>query len=457
MAVKAATELYKFVNRFARKLAAKPSGEGIMQISNKQAAIDAANDILTKFKKYKVPNEAIQSENDVKVIYNQIIGMEDQRLRRNVISPGDPRYQEITERIFGKKPGDVVDLTGKKIDTSRPIQGGKNVELTHNEKIDWLVKNVSPTAKQTIPPKPALEAMLKDGREDLIDHFFEMHTKNLGKPKVNIDTSGLKHPDLVKKMMTDEKLKPTLVKTEAQIKTKLEGMNKKTVDRIRRRRFEAAQKAEREKMAKDPEYIPEILDPEDFASGGIAGMLGETDRVPYKDGKNGFSGTFDEWRKQNPSREELLSQDPSKNIGDYIKPIPQFDERGNLIPIFSKTGKQQIEGLPEGITSDKEVFNLIIGLDIPITEKIKILGDIGFSKFRDKVEKGDKELGLYDQPGNVDKNIGIGYDDNGLSGSFMYNPDTGGYNVGFTKQVDFNKWLMGKADGGIAGIMNKFS
>ena len=128
------------------------------------------------------------------------------------------KYLEKRDTLFGPEKADVFDLTGKKIDTSKPILGGKNVELTHNEKIDWLVKNVSPTAEQTIPPKAALEAMLKDGREDLIDHFFEMHTKELGKPKINIDTSGLKHPELVKKMMMDKKLKPTLVKTEAQIK-----------------------------------------------------------------------------------------------------------------------------------------------------------------------------------------------------------------------------------------------
>ncbi len=58
----------------------------------------------------------------------------------------------------------------------------KKSKLTHNEKINWLVKNVDPNAEQTIPPKATLEAMLKDGREDLIDHFFEMHTKELGKP-----------------------------------------------------------------------------------------------------------------------------------------------------------------------------------------------------------------------------------------------------------------------------------
>jgi hypothetical protein len=107
---------------------------------------------------------------------------------------------------------DVLDLTRKKIDTSKPIMGGKNVQGTYEEKIDWLVKNVSSEGEVGIPPKATLEAMLKDGRGDLIDHFYELYTKKLGKPKIKIDTSDLKHPELVKKMMMDEKLKPTLVK-----------------------------------------------------------------------------------------------------------------------------------------------------------------------------------------------------------------------------------------------------
>jgi hypothetical protein len=119
--------MYQLVLRFARRLAAKPDKTGIMQISNKQEVIDTANDILTKFKKHGVPNEMIKTERDVQKILNQIENIEDQQLRRNVISPGDPRHKEITERIFGKKTGDVVDLTGKKIDTSKPILGGKNV------------------------------------------------------------------------------------------------------------------------------------------------------------------------------------------------------------------------------------------------------------------------------------------------------------------------------------------
>ena len=161
-------------------------------------------------------------------------------------------------------------------------------------------------------------------------------------------------------------------------------------------------KADREKIAGDESVTDHIFerniepDPEDFAYGGVAGLLGE--RPGYNEGKTAKKS--------------------------FIKLIPQFTEKGEQIPVFSKTGKQQIEGAPEGITSDKEVFNLIVGLDIPITEKINILGDIGFSKFRDKIEKGDEELFLMDQASNVNKNIGIGYEDDGLSGSIMYNPDT---------------------------------
>ena len=167
-------------------------------------------------------------------------------------------------------------------------------------------------------------------------------------------------------------------------------------------KYKNLSKADREKIAGDESVTDHIFErniideTEDFAYGGVAGLLGE--RPGYNEGKTAKKS--------------------------FIKLIPQFTEKGEQIPVFSKTGKQQIEGAPEGITSDKEVFNLIVGLDIPITEKINILGDIGFSKFRDKIEKGDEELFLMDQASNVNKNIGIGYEDDGLSGSIMYNPDT---------------------------------
>jgi len=228
-----------------------------------------------------------------------------------VIDATSAEGKGITEALLGKKPADVLDLTGKKIDTSKPILGGKNVELTHNEKIDWLVKNVSPRAEQTIPPKPALEAMLKDGREDLIDHFFEMHTKKLsGKPKIDIDTSGLKHPDLVKKMMTDEKLKPTLVQDDIVTETIAVIKSKKPIDAMREAnkilkgdgQYKSLSKADRKKIVDDESVTDHIFernikpDPEDLAHGGRTGtglnyLLGEDDqnsRVPFAMGKRAF-------------------------------------------------------------------------------------------------------------------------------------------------------------------------
>ena len=78
-------------------------------------------------------------------------------------------------------------------------------------------------------------------------------------------------------------------KSDDAIKSRLEGMNKITRDRLNRRRYEKAVKSEKEKMSKDPDYIQDIIDPEDFnlASGGIAGQLhlNQGGRIGFRLGK----------------------------------------------------------------------------------------------------------------------------------------------------------------------------
>ena len=133
-------------------------GAGIPKIPPQKAVDDFANDLFKKFKKNGVPDEAVTNPNDVKIIWNQITNREAQILSNNlkdVLKRPDPF----------KKAGEVVDITGKKIDTSKPILGGKNVP-----------------------------------------------------------------------------------ESEVQIKSRLEGMNKKTIERIKRKRYEAALKEERKKM-----------------------------------------------------------------------------------------------------------------------------------------------------------------------------------------------------------------
>ena len=175
--------------------------------------------------------------------------------------------------------------------------------------------------------------------------------------------------------------------------------------------------------------------------------------------EKGTTLTFDEWREQNPSREEILGGgEPDASLGDYIKPIPQYDEHGNLIPTFSKTGDQQIDDAPEGMTSDKEFINFVMSLDIPLDEKITLLGDLTYGKGRDKIEYKGHEIGL-GEGGGKSRKIGIGYNEgqdpetgyytgDGFGGHVKVNVDTG-------EPEAFFKWSKSFAKGGIANHFRK--
>ena len=106
----------------------------------------------------------------------------------------------------------------------------------------------------------------------------------------------------------------------------------------------------------------------------------------------------------------------------------------------SKTGKQQIQGAPDGITIDKETFDAIIQADIPITQKIDFLASYQYGKGRDRIEKDNQELFL-GEGGFKDRNIGLGFnkDGEGIGGTLMYNLETGEpeFKIGFKKE--FNK------------------
>ena len=56
-----------------------------------------------------------------------------------------------------------------------------------------------------------------------------------------------------------------------------------------------------------------------------------------------------------------------------------FEVENNYMKIISPSiGFTQVEGAPEGITSDEEKINFIASLDIPITDKINLIGQIGY-------------------------------------------------------------------------------
>ena len=216
--------------------------------------------------------------------------------------------QKATKQALDQRK--VLDLKGNPIDPSKPIIGGKNVKLTHKEKIDWLVKNVDPKAEQTIPPKATLEAMLKGGREDLIDHFFKMHTKKIGsKPQIKIDTSDLKHPELVAGIIRATKQKPTLATTKGisdrAFKDQHLSFRLNIAKNSREFNQDLANKIIKREIYKDfsdvqrKQFLDDLTSvlKEPLAGGGIAGMLGEP---TYSDGgRIGFKkGSWSKLKKK---------------------------------------------------------------------------------------------------------------------------------------------------------------
>ena len=91
----------------------------------------------------------------------------------------------------------------------------------------------------------------------------------------------------------------------------------------------------------------------------------------------------------------------------------------------SKTGKQQIVGAPQGITSDKENINLQGSAEIPITNNVDFLLDGQYNKFRDNIEYKDNQIFLEDAPSNINRKVGIGFnkDGEGFGGYAKYDID----------------------------------
>ena len=246
-----------------------------------------------------------------------------------IISGDSPEGKKITEDLFGKK-GEVVDMTGKKIDTSKPILGGKNVE-------DVVTETVTNMKKMTP-----------------IDAMKEANSVIARKGKY--------------KTLTPEESKKILKDTEDHI-------------------FERD--------------IPD----EDFAGGGVAGLLGENHRVPYGGGGTG----------RPPVTFTLTGgggYGKNKNIQDMGQTIP-------------------------GLNQEQYGYGFNLGTEIGLPWNFSLTGDVGIGRGSTKTDYKGQPIG-------------------GMSG--VGETKLGDqWNVGLNwkKKVDFNKWLMGKADGGIAGMLGE--
>jgi hypothetical protein len=143
---------------------------------------------------------------------------------------------------------------------------------------------------------------------------------------------------------------------------------------------------------------------------------------------------------------------PMFNNGGRIgyKDGPKF----NVQASGSKSGKQQIANAPKGITSDKELINAILTLDIPLTEKVNLIGNLQYGKFRDKIEYKNNEIFLDDPKSYRDRNIGLDYnrDGEGFSGSATVGDRGPAFNIKYKKSfADGGMLVKPNADGSRPG------
>jgi hypothetical protein len=431
-----------FIHSVARKSLTKGQGSGITKIPSAMQAEAKASEIFTNLVeaglKPEMMDDFIKSEADVAKYLNILDAYKRERMKP--IPADSPRGKEITEALFGKR-GEVVDMKGNVIPEGSGIMGGESIES--------LMKSGDVT-KGTVTKK---------SKKVTDRDMFRAANQRLGKPKTDVNT-------IIKNINSME---PIDAMKEANKVIKREGPYKNLNQQQAKKILE-----DTEDHIFERDVTP--MD-EDFAAGGVAGLLGE---------RTGYAQGTDVFRRQKKEIPEEIKKKifemimGTRNLGKVIEnsertksrigsegvkayglaeggrtgykeglTAKQFkrQETENLAAKIneyfdikgsgSKSGKNQIMGAPDGITADTETFNAIINMDIPIKEKINLLGSFGFGKDRFKVEKGDEELFL-GEGGYKDRNIGLGFNQGGegLSGSVIRNLETGDndYQVKFLKK-----------------------
>ena len=121
--IKAGSTAFNLIMRYARKRLAAPNAEGIMEVMSNKQAMDFVKDLVNEFNRFGVPESAITVVDDVGKFANQIVDIKQQRL-----------MQEFKKQVTPKKSADIIELqTGKKIDQSKGIMGGRQVDQTDDE------------------------------------------------------------------------------------------------------------------------------------------------------------------------------------------------------------------------------------------------------------------------------------------------------------------------------------
>ena len=301
--------------------------------------------------------------------------------------------QEAVKRF--KDMNKVVDMEGNVIDTSKGIMGGKQIQ--DSPEFGKKIRETYDAAKGPGKGQEMVDALKSPGAQRtksiMEDNLgMKLYGDETFEEILEIQRTG-KHP---RGEPSAKSLKEELMKTDNPY-SDLVKTTEKGPKSLEQRRKEA------EEALKNKNVVP-FKDPKDMAQGGRAGF------------SNGSGGLLELLNMTPKERKRVGMKQLADKIGQFV----------NIEASGSKTGKQQIQGAPEGITSDSESVNAIIKADIPISQKINLLADLQYGKGRTRIEKDDQEIFL-DEGGFKSKNVGLGFnkDGEGISGSIMRNLETG--------------------------------
>jgi hypothetical protein len=229
-----------FIHSLARKSLTKGQGSGITKIPSAMQAEAKASEIFTNLVeaglKPEMMDDFIKSEADVAKYLNILDAYKRERMKP--IPADSPRGREITEALFGKR-GTVVDMKGNVIPEGSGIMGGESIES--------LMKSGDVTKKSK---KVTDRDMFKAANENYITDTI----------------SKIKSMDPIEAMKEANKV----IKREGPYKNLNQQQAKKILEDTEDHIFE------RDVTPMD----------EDFAAGGVAGLLGE--RTGYAQGKDVF-------------------------------------------------------------------------------------------------------------------------------------------------------------------------
>jgi hypothetical protein len=240
-----------FIHSLARKSLTKGQGSGITKIPSAMQAEAKASEIFTNLVeaglKPEMMDDFIKSEADVAKYLNILDAYKRERMKP--IPADSPRGREITEALFGKR-GTVVDMKGNVIPEGSGIMGGESIKS--------LMKSGDVT-KGTVTKK---------SKKVTDRDMFKAANQRLGKPKTDVNT-------IIKNINSME---PIDAMKEANKVIKREGPYKNLNQQQAKKILE-----DTEDHIFERDVTP--MD-EDFAAGGVAGLLGE--RTGYAQGTDVF-------------------------------------------------------------------------------------------------------------------------------------------------------------------------